>query len=202
MTAPLWPSSGVLVDLRQLPHAGDLGVGKLLQHRGHGRMALHVLDLGSGGGIDSFLAARRLIEAGCRDVKPLTDLKFPVWSRAVSAQGTVKESLGDVNLPLGGENAADGDVHDRDLDWLRSADVLVAEVTTPSLGVGYEIGRAVEWGKRVVCLYRPTDGKRLSGMIAGCRGVTVHEYVQVTDVDGILRKELTPDPGSPIPDPG
>lgn len=108
--------------------------------------------------------------------------------------GTVlTEHVGDVNLSLGGENAADCDIHDRDLDWLRSADVLVAEVTTPSLGVGYEIGRAVEWGKRVICLYRPADGKRLSGMIAGCNGVTVHEYALVDDVDRILRKSLIPD---------
>ena len=105
--------------------------------------------------------------------------------------GTVlTEHVGDPNLALGGENAADCDIHDRDLDWLRSADVLVAEVTTPSLGVGYEIGRAVEWGTRILCLYRPTDGKRLSGMIAGCRGVTVHEYTQIADVDRILRQQF------------
>jgi hypothetical protein len=96
------------------------------------------------------------------------------------------EHLGDATLTAGGEDAPDCDVHDRDLEWLRSADVLVAEVTTPSLGVGYEIGRAVEWGTRVICLYRPSNERRLSGMIAGCRGVSVIEYADLHHLSPIL----------------
>ena len=42
---------------------------------------------------------------------------------------------------------------------------IVAEVTQPSLGVGYEIGRAVAMGKRILCLYRPQQDKRKKSFI-------------------------------------
>ena len=126
------------------------------------------------------------IRGGCDDWRIYADI-----IALLREYGTVvTEHVGDANVTLGGENAPDRDIHDRDIAWLRDADVLVAEVTVPSLGVGYEIGRSVQWGKRIVCLYRPGEGRKLSGMIAGCPSFTVHEYSGIDELPPIFDREL------------
>ena len=68
---------------------------------------------------------------------------------------------------------SDKEIHDRDLQWIVESDVLVAEATVPSLGVGYEIGRAIEMGKPVLCLFQKGAEFTLSAMIAGSNHVDV-----------------------------
>jgi hypothetical protein len=100
------------------------------------------------------------------------------------------EHVADTELGVMGQDIGDGKIHDRDLEWLRKADYLVAEVSTPSLGVGYEIGKATEWGKPVLCLYRPEDGRSLSAMISGCNQATVREYQQTKELAAIFAELL------------
>ncbi len=57
------------------------------------------------------------------------------------------------------------DVYERDVTWIREADALVAEVSVPSHGVGYEIGFALSAGKRVLCLLK--EGRKISKMVSG-----------------------------------
>ena len=79
-----------------------------------------------------------------------------------------------------GENTKlDDEIFQRDIAWIREADVIVAEVTVPSLGVGYELGIGESFGKPVICLYREKDGRQLSAMIGGNPRFQVQVYQDV-----------------------
>ena len=105
----------------------------------------------------------------------------------LKAYGTVlTEHLANEQVTALGELSDDRAIHDRDLAWLREADCLVAEVTTPSLGVGFEIGKATEWDMRILCLFRPSAGRALSALIAGSDRVTVREYQSAADLKEIF----------------
>ncbi len=81
-----------------------------------------------------------------------------------------------------------GAIYNQDMAWVTQADVIVAEVTQPSLGVGYEIGRAEDMGKPILCLYRENPERSLSAMISGNKALIVKTYETLADVQILLQE--------------
>lgn len=102
----------------------------------------------------------------------------------------------DLLTSIGEGNLSDNEIHDRDLSWIKASDIIIAEVTTPSLGVGYEIGIAINLQKPVVCLYNKSRGGSLSAMISGSQMVNVYEYQSRPDVSRILEYHVFSESGS------
>lgn len=111
----------------------------------------------------------------------------------LSSYGEVlTEHIGHKNLSALGETTiTDEYIYQRDMKWLGEADLIVAEVSTASLGVGYEIGYATNLQKPILCLYRDQAEKKLSAMINGNPKLLVKNYQQLDDVTAILKDFFT-----------
>lgn len=81
------------------------------------------------------------------------------------------------------QDITDAWIYERDMDWLNQADVVVAETTTTSFGVWYELGWAHSVWKKVLCLHRPAVN-RLSAMIQWNPWLTVLDYEGEDDIYG------------------
>ncbi len=89
------------------------------------------------------------------------------------------------------ENVVDPvEIFDRDMKWLRECDAVVAEVSSPSHGVGYEVAYALMLKKPVFCCYK--RGKKVSKIITGntSPGLKVAEYENDEEALEILREFL------------
>jgi nucleoside 2-deoxyribosyltransferase len=100
------------------------------------------------------------------------------------------EHVGETDPGDAEEDLSDEAIHKRDMAWLEQADVLVAEVTVPSHGVGYEIARAEVLEKPTLCLYRPGQGQPVSALIAGNPLLRCESYRRVQELDAILASFL------------
>jgi nucleoside 2-deoxyribosyltransferase len=110
--------------------------------------------------------------------------------KLLTEYGTVlTEHVGEKTLSaLGEQVVTEKFIFDRDVGWITEADVIVAEATSPSLGVGYEIGIAEKLGKKIICLCRPTEGKSLSAMVRGNAHCTVYDYQDIEELKIFLIK--------------
>jgi len=81
-------------------------------------------------------------------------------------------------------------VFERDTMWLQNCDVLIAEVSMPSHGVGYEIGFALNIGKPVLCIHHAD--RRVSKMITGNSdpGLSVQAYSRTAEAISLAREFL------------
>lgn len=83
------------------------------------------------------------------------------------------------------------EVYRRDIGWIEECDSMVAEVSTPSLGVGYEVAYALNIGRPVLCLHK--NGLFVSKMITGnpASKLTVAAYQDLDELDAHLDSFIT-----------
>ena len=97
------------------------------------------------------------------------------------------EHVGDLSLSLT-EGQGDQSIYEQDTAWLRACDLVIAECTQPSLGVGYELAYAERYGKPVHIFYR--KGENLSAMLTGDAYFRIHPYESEDEIMAQVRSIL------------
>lgn len=93
-------------------------------------------------------------------------------------------------INLGGSPLPADQIYARDIGMINDADVVIAEVSNPSLGVGYELAYAEKVGRPILCLFNKDSGGKLSAMISGNSYNTV-TYYEIAYIDGAIKDFLT-----------
>ena len=98
------------------------------------------------------------------------------------------EHVANPDLSASGEDMTPQEIYERDRKWLEECDIVFAEISLPSLGVGYEIAYAEKLGKKVICMY--DQNKNVSGMIRGNKNFEMITYTKVDELLEEIRKIL------------
>lgn len=87
-------------------------------------------------------------------------------------------------INYGGSPLPSDKIYERDTQMIKDSDIMVAEVTNPSLGVGYELAYAEKLGRPILCLFNTTSKNKLSAMVSG----NSYNTVSYTSPDEITAK--------------
>ena len=99
------------------------------------------------------------------------------------------EHVGDLNLAAKEKGVKDRAIYEQDTAWLRESDLVIAECTCPSLGVGYELAYAERFDKPVYIFYRKSE-TQLSAMLSGDSYYHIFPYETLSDVTTQLDRIL------------
>lgn len=97
------------------------------------------------------------------------------------------EHIGCTDLNLKEQGKRDADIFNQDMAWLRECDIIIAECTCPSLGVGYELASGEKYGKPCHIFYNRTRTS-LSAMLTGNPYFTIHPYDDENEIYPIIDK--------------
>jgi hypothetical protein len=81
-------------------------------------------------------------------------------------------------------------IYTTDMNELRRTDLLVTEVSTPSLGVGYKMAKAEGFGIPILCLWNKNTKNLLSALVAGNSHVDIIEYKNISDLSNSIKKYI------------
>lgn len=90
-------------------------------------------------------------------------------------------------INYGGSPLPSDEIYKRDIAMIHDCDVVIAEVTNPSLGVGYELAYAEKLGRPILCLFNATSKNKLSAMVQGNSYNTV-KYYEPKEITATVRR--------------
>ena len=94
------------------------------------------------------------------------------------------EHLASSNQTVVDMGKTDKDIYQKDMELLANADVFVADISAPSLGVGFMICKAISLNKPVLCVHNSSNKTKISAMINGCPDIYVDTYDDINGIDG------------------
>ena len=125
------------------------------------------------------------IRGGRADAELYSQLIAHIKKTAV----VLTEHIGDLSLSLLEDERHDKEIYRQDTAWLHECDLVIAECTNPSLGVGYELAYAQNLGKPCHILYRRSQ-TNLSAMISGTDYFVLHPYESPSQAFAIIDEIL------------